>query len=102
MAASEPIALVDAWRDPLARAFFLNVWPMYVHELSGFDTDFYALDERGRWQPDIASDWIASVTPPANLDSPRAVHDPGQPFQRTHVITQGDRPVGFVSIALPP
>jgi predicted acetyltransferase len=96
------IALVDAWRDPAARAFFLSVWPLYVHELSAFDTDFYQLDESGRWQPDIAADWIASMTPHANLRVPRASDDAAQPFQRTHLIMRAGRPVGFISVARPP
>src|SRR3954447_2430974 len=96
------IALLDAWRVPEAREFFINVWPMYVHEISGFDTDFYALDATGRWQPDIAGDWIANVTPAANLRALRADADPAQPFQRTHVITHGGTPIGFICVGLPP
>ena len=57
------VSLEDAWRSPAAAAFFRNVWPMYVHEISDFDTDFYRLDALGRWQPDIVEDWIAAVTP---------------------------------------
>jgi predicted acetyltransferase len=96
------VAIVEAWRDAAARAFFFNVWPMYVHELSGFDTDFYQLDESGRWQPDIAGDWVASVTPAENLRAPRAEDDPAQPFQRTHVITRAGRPVGFACVGVRP
>jgi predicted acetyltransferase len=100
--ATETIAIVDAWCVPSAREFFINVWPMYVHELSGFDTDFYSLDARGRWLPDIAEDWSASVTPGINLREPRADDDPTQPYQRTHVITSNGRPVGFVCLGTPP
>lgn len=96
------VALIDAWRDAAARAFFFNVWPMYVHEVSGFDTDFYQLDESGRWQPNIAGDWVASVTPTANLRAPRDADDPAQPFQRTHVITRAGRPVGFACVGVQP
>lgn len=102
MALLERITLVDAWRDAAARDFFRNVWPMYVHEISGFDTDFYALDDHGRWQPDIVEDWIAGATPPQNLREARAAQDPAQPFQRTFVIQSERRPVGFVAIGLPP
>jgi predicted acetyltransferase len=96
------VALIDAWRVPEAAEFFRNVWPMYVHELSAFDSDFYALDARGRWQPDIVEDWLASATPPANLREPRAAADPAQPFQRTHVITSGERPAGFICVGTQP
>ena len=36
------VTLLDTWRSPEARGFFHNVWPMYVHEISGYDTDFSA------------------------------------------------------------
>jgi predicted acetyltransferase len=102
LAPEEQIAIVDAWCVPEARAFFRNVWPMYVHEISGFDTDFYEVDEAGRWMPDIVEDWIASATPPENLRIGRAEQDPAQPFQRAHVITSGGRPVGFVCVGMQP
>ncbi|XXX77504.1 GNAT family N-acetyltransferase [Sorangium sp. So ce134] len=96
------ISIIDAWRTPEAREFFRNVWPMYVHEISGFDTSFYVLDEAGRWQPDIVDDWVSSVTPPGNLRAPRSEQDPMQPFQRAHVITSDARPIGFVCVGLRP
>ncbi|MGK3990195.1 GNAT family N-acetyltransferase [Sorangium sp. So ce136] len=96
------ISIIDAWRTREARAFFRNVWPMYVHELSGFDTSFYALDAAGRWQPDLVDDWVSSVTPPGNLRNPQSEQDPMQPFQRAHVITSDTRPVGFVCVGLRP
>ena len=102
MRAGDDIAIVEAWIVPRARAFFRNVWPLYVHEISAFDTDFYSLDASGRWMPDIVEDWVAVVTPPQNLLAVRAADDPAQPFQRTHVITSGGRPVGFACIAFPP
>src|SRR5262245_15518629 len=92
--------LLDAWQQPDARAFFVNAWPMYVHELSGFDTDFYELDAAGRWQPDIMGDWVAPVTPEANLRSPATAV--AQPYQRAHVIVDSGRPVGFVCVGLQP
>lgn len=96
------LAIVDAWRSPEAATFFRNVWPMYVHELSGFDTDFYTLDPTGRWQPDLVEDWLSSITPPQNLRSPRDRDDPEQPFQRAHVVTCDQRPVGFVCLGMRP
>jgi predicted acetyltransferase len=96
------VALADAWADAAAARFFANVWPHYVHEITGFDTDFYALDERGRWQPDLVPDWTAAVTPPANLRQPRSPADPRQPFQRAHVIVGDGRAVGFACVGLSP
>ena len=75
---------------------------MYLHEISGFDTDFFTLDEKGRWVPDIVEDWISRTTPVQNLRTVRAEDDPAQPFQRAHVITCNDRPIGFVCIGLQP
>jgi predicted acetyltransferase len=75
---------------------------MYLHEISGFDTDFYVLDHSGRWTPNIVADWIASTTPPQNLRIPRAEEDPAQPFQRAHVITSDGRPVGFICVGTQP
>lgn len=96
------MAIVDAWRVPEARVYFRNVWPMYVHEVSGFDTDFYVLDETGRWRRNIVEDWISDVTPPQNLRSLRAEQDRAQPFQRAHVITRDGHPVGFVCVGMQP
>ena len=96
------VSLEDAWRSPAAAAFFRNVWPMYVHEISDFDTDFYRLNALGRWQPDIVEDWIAAVTPPANLREAVPDDDPRQPCQRAHVILCDTVPVGFVCVGARP
>jgi predicted acetyltransferase len=96
------VAVVDAWRVLEAREFFRNVWPMYVHEISGFDTDFYVLDQAGRWQPDLVEDWVSSVTPSANMRTPRPEADPMQPFQRAHVISSDTGPIGFVCVGVKP
>jgi predicted acetyltransferase len=102
MSPQQRIAIVDAWQAAEAQAFFRNVWPMYVHEISGFDTDFYALSETGRWLPDIVEDWISSPTPPQNLREARSEDDALQPFQRAHVITCDSRQIGFICIGLQP
>src|SRR5262245_57154212 len=95
------VRLLDSWQGVEAQTFFRNVWPMYVHEISGFDTDFYRLGPDGKWLPDIVEDWIAPQTPVGNLrHSP--VNPDGGPFQRTHVIVANDEPVGFVCVGLPP
>jgi predicted acetyltransferase len=96
------VQLIDAWRVPAARTFVRNVWPMYVHELSGFDTDFYTLDRAGRWQPDIVDDWLSRTTPSANVRAGAAAQDFTEPCQRTHVIALGDRFVGFACVGTRP
>ena len=96
------VRLLNAWADADAARFFAHVWPMYVHEITAFATDFYALDGQGRWQPDLIGDWTAAVTPAANLRAPRAPGDSGQPFQRAHVITSDGVAVGFACLGLSP
>jgi hypothetical protein len=75
------VALEDVWSNSLAREFFLNVWPMYVHDISAFDSDFYRLDPSGRWLPDIAGDWVAATTSAQNIHEGRARDAGEQPFQ---------------------
>lgn len=96
------VSLADGWSNAGARDFFLNAWPMYVHDISAFDSDFYRLDANGRWLPDIAGDWVASVTPAENLDANRPPSGEKQPYQRAHVILDGGRAVGFACIGLSP
>lgn len=96
------VSLEDAWTATDGRAFFRNVWPMYVHEIAGFDTDFYHLDGTGRWQPDILEHWISPVTPAANLREPRDAADPRQPFQRAHLIRADGLAVGFLCVGAAP
>lgn len=95
------VRLLDAWQVAEAQTFFRNVWPMYVHEIAGFDSDFYRLAADGRWLPDIVEDWIAPQTPVANLRESSG-EPADHPFQRTHVILADARPVGFVCVAVPP
>lgn len=102
MVTADEIVMVDAWQEPTARAFVHNVWPLYLHDISAFDSDFYKLDAEGRWLPDIVGDWTARVTPADNLRVSRRDVDPGQPFQRTHVIVVSGLPVGFVCLGLQP
>jgi predicted acetyltransferase len=45
---------------------------------------------------------VSGVTPQQNLRIAASEHDPAQPFQRAHVITSADRPVGFICVALQP
>jgi predicted acetyltransferase len=96
------ILLEDAWTAREPGAFFRNVWPMYVHEISAFDSGFYRLDSEGRWLPDLVGDWLTAVTPARNLREIRAADDPGQPFQRAHVIRIGPTRMGFVCVSARP
>jgi predicted acetyltransferase len=96
------VTLEDAWVSQDGGAFLRNVWPMYVHELSGFGADFYQLDGIGRWQPDIVEQWIARITPAANLRGVRSHDHAEQPFQRGHVIRVAAERVGFVCVGVRP
>lgn len=88
--------------SPDGRTFLRNVWPMYVHELSGFGADFYHLDAVGRWQPDLVEQWIARITPASNLRDMRSHDSAEQPFQRGHVIRMAAERVGFVCVGVHP
>jgi predicted acetyltransferase len=96
------VQLIAASSTREAKEFFLNTWPMYVHELRGFGATFYTLDAVGRWQPHISPHWVAAVTPNVNLRTPVAANDPRQPFQRCHVIVCAGKPVGFACVGLAP
>lgn len=96
------VSLEETWRCANARLFLENLYPMYVHELSAYGADFYALDGHGRWQPDLARHWSEPVTARANLLEPRSSSDPAQPFQRGYVICAEQRRVGFACVAQKP
>ena len=70
------VRLTAAWQDAAAARCFANLWPMYVHEITAYATDFYTLDDDGVWQPDLIGDWTAPVTPPANVRAAVADTDP--------------------------
>lgn len=74
------IELRDARLTVVDRAWLLNVYPLYLHDLSEFDAGYYGLDERGVWQPDHLPSWLA-----ADQDMPL-------------VIVADERPVGFAMI----
>lgn len=96
------LALIHASTAQATRDFFFNVWPMYVHELNGLGSACYQLDAAGRWQPNVASQWVASITPNVNLREDRSALDPQQPFQRVHVVLKDDKPIGFVCVGVRP
>lgn len=52
----EPVTAADS------RAVLANLYPLYLNELSSF-TDYYALDELGRWIPDHLDDWLHARLP---------------------------------------
>ncbi|MDQ3029423.1 MAG: hypothetical protein M3R09_05210, partial [Actinomycetota bacterium] len=52
----EPVTAADS------RAVLANLYPLYLYELSSF-TDYYALDELGRWIPDHLDDWLHARLP---------------------------------------
>lgn len=54
------IELRDARLTVVDRAWLLNVYPLYLHDLSEFDPGYYQLDERGVWQPDHLPAWLAA------------------------------------------
>jgi len=48
------LSLRDARESPRDALWLRNVLPFYLHELSGFGSEFWWLDETGRWQPEQA------------------------------------------------
>ncbi len=50
--------LRDARRSALDRLWLTNVYPLYLHDLSAYDDDYYTLDERGVWRPDHLRSWL--------------------------------------------
>ncbi|MGH2819485.1 MAG: GNAT family N-acetyltransferase, partial [Actinomycetota bacterium] len=57
-----------------------RIYPLYLHELSAL-TDYYRVDDEGRWQPDHLPDWLRG----------------GQ--QHALIIRVGARPAGFSFVA---
>jgi predicted acetyltransferase len=53
------LELRDARLTVVDRAWLLNVYPLYLHDLSEFDPGYYQLDERGTWQPDHLPSWLS-------------------------------------------
>ncbi len=56
------IELRDARRSLVDREWLINVYPVYLHDLSAFDNSYYALDERGLWSPDHLPGWLQEDT----------------------------------------
>jgi predicted acetyltransferase len=50
--------LNDARASAVDREWLINVYPLYLHDLSEFDDHYYALNERGLWQPDYLPSWL--------------------------------------------
>ncbi len=56
MRAGGHVDLTEA-RSDADRRLLERIYPLYLHELSAF-TDYYELDERGRWRPDHLYGWL--------------------------------------------
>lgn len=52
------VELRDARGTMRDRAALRRLFAMYVHDLSRY-TDFYTMDARGRWRPELWKDWLA-------------------------------------------
>lgn len=74
------IELRDARRSAGDREWLTNVYPLYLHDLSEFDTSYYTLDERGQWRPDHLPGWLEE--------------DSDHPF----VLLESGRRVGFALV----
>lgn len=51
----------------------MNVYPLYLHDLSEFDDGYYRLNDRGLWEPDHLRSWLEEAT-----DHPLIVLESGQ------------------------
>ena len=52
------IDLTDARETAIDREWLTNVYPFYLHDLSGFDDHYYTLNDRGLWEPDYLPSWL--------------------------------------------
>jgi predicted acetyltransferase len=99
---SPNVTLIDTIEGPSAQAFFLRAWPMYLHELAVLGADSFKLDESGKWFPNVAPAWVATITPNIHLYSAQSALDERQPFMRTHVIAVDGVAAGFACVAARP
>jgi aminoglycoside 6'-N-acetyltransferase I len=74
------LELRDARRAAADREWLSHVFPLYLHDLSGFGLTFYTLDDRGVWTPDHRADWLED--------------DGDHPL----IIVHEGRPVGFALV----
>lgn len=92
------------------REWLRNVYPLYLHDLTEFDTSIYSLDRTGRFQPDHLPYWLgeAACHPLVALHEGRPfgfafVGEPPFPFLRKGVdhelseffVLRGDRRSGL-------
>jgi aminoglycoside 6'-N-acetyltransferase I len=54
--------LRDARASAADREWLTNVYPFYLHDLSEFDEHYYALNDRGLWEPDHLPSWLQDDT----------------------------------------
>ena len=52
------IALIDARTSAMDRTWLTNVYPLYLHDLSEFDEEYYRLTDHGLWEPDHLPSWL--------------------------------------------
>jgi predicted acetyltransferase len=62
-----------------------NLFPLYLHELTAF-TDFYEVDDEGRFFPDYLREWV----------------ERSSPMLLPYVLAEGDKPAGFALVARAP
>lgn len=68
-----------------SRLLLAKLYPLYLDELSRF-TDYYALDELGRWVPDHLDDWLHARLP----------------GQHSFLLYVSGRPAGFALVGTEP
>jgi predicted acetyltransferase len=54
--------LNDARASAVDREWLINVYPLYLHDLSEFDDHYYTLNEQGLWEPDYLPSWLDEGT----------------------------------------
>jgi predicted acetyltransferase len=54
--------LHDARVSASDREWLVNVYPLYLHDLSEFDNHYYELNDSGLWEPDYLPNWLADDT----------------------------------------
>ena len=52
------VSLIDARTSAMDRAWLTNVYPLYLHDLSEFEEEYYRLNDHGLWEPDHLPSWL--------------------------------------------
>ncbi len=48
----------DARASAVDQEWLINVYPLYLHDLSEFDDHYYTLNQRVLWEPDYLPNWL--------------------------------------------